>query len=91
MVFGITEIQRVDDDANMGRYFSRLPRVEDLNQFECYIVHDRLEFFVSVSVEVGFLDDDIFFQQESFEHQLHVEFWGIGLSNAKGDIVKITK
>ena len=91
MVFGITEIQRVDDHANIGRFFSGLPRVEDLNQFERRIVHDRLEFFVSVSVEVGFLDDDIFFQQESFEHQLHIEFGEFGFSNAKGDIVKITK
>ena len=91
MVFGITEIQRVDDHANIGRFFSGLPRVEDLNQFERRIVHDRLELFVSVSVEVGFLADDIFFQQESFQHQLHVEFWEFGFSNAKGDIVKITK
>ena len=60
----------------------------DLNQFERRIVHDRLEFFVSVSVEVGFLDDDIFFQQESFEHQLHVEFGELGSRTPRATLSK---
>ena len=48
--------------ADFSPVFSGLPRVENLNQFERRIVDDRLEFFVSVPVAVGFLDDDIFFQ-----------------------------
>ena len=61
MRLGVAKIQRIHHHADIGRIFTRLAHMRNLDQFECGFMHGRFKFLVAIPIAIGFLDHDAAF------------------------------
>ncbi|MDR8956056.1 hypothetical protein FEP76_04572 [Burkholderia multivorans] len=91
MRFRVAEVERVDDEPDVGRILARLAHVRNLDQLEARLVHRRLEALVAIPVAIGFLHDDAALQQQLFEHGLDVEFLVLRVAYAERDVLEVAE
>ena len=91
MLFGIAEIERIDDHADIGGILARLPSMRDFDELERGIVHDRLEFLVSLPVAVSLFENHGALYQQALENQLDIEFFHLRVSDAERDVFEIAE
>lgn len=63
----------------------------DFDEFEGGFVHAFFEITVAIPVGVGFFDDDVSFEEETFEHFGDVEFVELGFFGTDGDVFEVTE
>ncbi len=88
---GVAEVQRVHDQADVGRILARLTHVRDFDQFEIGLVHGRLEFLVALPVAIGLLDDDAALEQQALEHRPDVELLEFGVAHTQRHVLEVAE
>ena len=63
----------------------------DFDELEGGFVEVAFERFVAVEVAIGFLDDDVAFEQQAFEDFLDAERRVAGVERAARDVASIVK
>jgi hypothetical protein len=66
MRLGVAQVERIDDQANVGGILAGDAQVRDLDQLERCFMHRRFEFFIALPVAVRLLYDDAALQQQPF-------------------------
>ncbi len=89
--FGVAKVQRIHDQANVGRVLARLAHVRYLDQLEIRFVHRRLERLVAIPVAISLLYNDAALEQEAFKHRLDVEFFIFRVAHAERDIFEVAE
>ena len=56
--FGVAEVERVNDHANICRVLAGLANMRDLNELESGFVHRGLELLVAIPIAIRLLDDN---------------------------------
>ena len=91
MGFGVAQVQRIDDHADVGRILAGLAHMRDFDQFEIGLVHGGLKAFVAIPVAIRLLDHDTAFGEQALEHRANIEFFVLGIAHAEGDVLEIAK
>ena len=91
MFLCVAQVERVHDHADIGGILAGHAGMGNLDQFEGGFVHGPLEFLVPVPVAIGLLDHDTAFQQQPFQHQLHVEFRNLRVAHTQRHILEIAE
>ena len=89
MALGVTEIERIDDHADVGGVFARLAHMRDLDELERRFVQPALKRLVTVEIAVGFLDDDVALEQQTLEHLADVERGKLRIMRAERDVFQV--
>ena len=89
--FGVAEVERIHDQADVGRVLARLAHMRDLDQLEIGLMHRRLECLVAIPVAISFLDDDAALEQEALEYRLDVEFFIFCVAHAERDVFEVAE
>jgi hypothetical protein len=71
--FRVTKVERVHDQANVGRVFPGVGDVGNLDQLERPLVQLTHRRAIAVPVAVGLLDDDIALVEQALQHELDIE------------------
>src|SRR4029077_9871793 len=89
VTLGVTEIERIDDHADVGGVFTGLAHMRDLDELERRFVQPSLKRLVTLKIAVGFLDHDLALEQQTFEHLADVERWKVRVMRAQRDIFQV--
>ena len=65
--------------------------MRDLDQLEIGLVHRGLEALVTLPVAIGLLDDDAALGEQTLENRADIEFFVLGVTDAKRDILEIAE
>ncbi|MBB5400919.1 hypothetical protein HDG41_002974 [Paraburkholderia sp. JPY162] len=91
MRFRITEIERIDDEPNVGGILARLAHMRNFDQLEIGLVHGPFETLVAIPVAIRLLDDDAALQQQALEYKLDIELVVFRVAHAKRDILEVAE
>ena len=91
MQFGVTQVQRIDDHADVGGILPRLAHVRYFDEFEGRLVHGGLEILVAFPITIGLFHDDAALEQQLFEDFEDVELGVAGIPHTQRDVLEITK
>ena len=89
MRLGVAQVERIDDETDVGRILARLAQVRNLDQLEVGLVHRGLEALVTVPVAIGLLDDDVALEQQALKDAADVEFVVVGITHAKRHVLEV--
>ena len=89
MTLGVTEIERIDDHADVGGVFAGLAHVRDLDELERRFVQPPLKRLVALKIAVGFLDHDLALEQQTLEHLADVERGKVRVMRAQRDVFQV--
>src|SRR4029077_18628434 len=89
VTLGVTEIERIDDHADVGGIFAGLAHMRDLDELERRFVQPPLKRFVALKIAVGFLDHDLALEQQTLEHLADVERGKVRVMCAQRDVFQV--
>ena len=91
VLFGIAEVERVNDHANIRRVLAGLANMGDLDELESSFVHGRLELLVAIPIAIRLLDDNAALEEKFLQHRLYVEACILGVPRSQRDVLEITE
>ena len=83
VLFGVAEIKRINDHANICRVLAGLANMRDLNELESGFVHRGLELLVAIPIAIRLLDDNATLYEKSLQHRLYVEARILGVPRSQ--------
>src|SRR6266481_2924603 len=86
VTLGVTEIERIDDHADVGGVFAGLAHMRDLDELERCFVQPPLKRLVALKIAVGFLDHDLALEKQTLEHLADVERGKVRVMRAQRDV-----
>src|SRR5439155_16481148 len=89
MTLGVTEIERIDDHADVGGVFAGLAHMRDLDELERSFVQSPLKRLVALKIAVGFLDHNLALEQQTLEHLADVERGKVRVMRAQRDVFQV--
>ena len=91
MRLGVTQVECIDDHADVRRVLARLAHMGNFDQLEVGLVHTRFEPFVTLPVAIGLLEDDAALEQQALENRFDVKLFQPRLAHAERDVLEVAK
>ncbi len=91
MFFGVTEVERIDDHADISRVLAGLAPMRDLDQLEGRFMNRGPKSLVAISVSTRLLEDDRPINQEALKDRRYVERPIVCIRDTECDVLKIAK
>src|SRR5213083_3292309 len=89
VTLGVTEIERIDDHADVRGVFAGLAHMRDLDELERRFVQPSLKRLVALKIAVRFLDHDLALEQQTLEHLADVERGKVRVMRTQRDVFQV--